>query len=215
MGSPRSFRPQLAEALEDRVVLSRLSVRPAAVVAPKTPPVIARINAAFDSFTQDYTQTRAAYLAGLVTITGTDKTATDSLAALKTSFTNYTVNRVNLLGQQLNKSLFHVSINSSKTNSHTSANLRFTSLVSRTVSGLQLKPNTTPPELDGGAPFRVGTMGASLVSAIPSAPGGGDQAKAQNGLNSLAQDQAIQAARAAVINGFIFVKATSFTGKKS
>jgi hypothetical protein len=200
--------------LEARVVLSRVGLRAAALAArnpaairqaapKKTPPVVARINQAFDAFIQDYSQARGAYLASLDAQSSGEPVTLDA-------FNNYTANRVRLLGQQLSKSFFHVAANNKSKQPHGESAVRFTALVGRKVSG----PNTSP-STSNNTPFADGTLGRALFAATPKAVGQSTSAQAANGLNVLAQDQAIATSRAAVINGFSFVKATALSGKKS
>lgn len=220
MARRKPYQPGTVLALEERVVLSRVGLggrlaalrAQSAVVragAPKkTPPVVTRINQAFDAFVQDYSQARGAYLASLVS--AEEPSGTPPVLETQVAFNNYTTNRVRLLGQQLSKALFHVAANNPSKQQHGETTVRFTSLVARKVSAANPSPDTA-----NGTPFDDGTLGRALFAATPTATGNSASAQAANGLNVLAQDQAIATSRAAMINGFTFVKATAINGKKS
>jgi hypothetical protein len=207
-----AFQPSLVDALESRQLLSHAGlkghavIRPAAQHAPKAPavtPVVA-INAAFDSFVQDYSQTRAIYLSSIV---GSSAPTAMTPNPNTTAFTNYTSYRVDLLGQQLTSILVKSYLNAT-TSSHPNRGLfnSFNSLVQTRVNGVQngtVMGSTVPG-------FKPRTLGAALTMTIP--PAGSSDAAAA--LDSLAQDQAIGSARIAVINGFNFTKTTASSKHK-
>ena len=96
MKKPNTFRPSLSDVLEDRIVLSTAH---AAVVHHAIQPfqgnnlgaIQGQVNAAFNSFAQDYTQAQSAYLAGA-------STNPQSVAGLKA----FVANRIGSLVGQLN-----------------------------------------------------------------------------------------------------------------
>lgn len=213
---PRSaFRPIFHDELEGRVLLSHGNGRiisPAVVLGGLTPggqtlnkttapSVVTQINASFDSFVADYTQTRGVYLSTLVP--GTASAADPNGVAFK----NYTRYRIDLLGQQVTSSLLQ-SYAGISGNSHGQKGLwtDYTNIVQSRVNGPQMnKMATADPSF-----FRAGTMGRALIDTTP--PSG--STPAASSLDSLAQDQAIEAARVSVINGFIYSK-NAQSGHKS
>jgi hypothetical protein len=203
MARRHEFRPRFDGELESRVVLSRMSIRQAHIAAltrRAVPPVVGQINRAFDTFIQDYSQARAAYLATLPAPTATSPS--------RDAFLNYSQFRVNALGQQLNRIFLSATQFAKKGKSIEQQAIRFNSIVQRNVSGLT--PPTTDPPPDVNPTFRIGTLGRALVDTTPPA----NSEPSAVGLNILAQDQAIEASRAAVINGFTLVK-KSGVGRRS
>lgn len=192
------FRPVAGDHLEDRVVLNHGGFRnPSVLVAGLTPrvqglgrhnpqPILALINKSFDSFVQDYTQARAAYLSTLSQAKSGGTTANQA-------FTNYTRYRVVLLANQVVSSTLQTTISQSKQHGQ-----------GWSVPGLVQR------KLDGVAPsnneFRAGTLGSALTTTIPTT----NTSPAAASLSSLAQDQAIAAARVGILNGLNIVKNNDF-----
>jgi hypothetical protein len=200
MRKHNEFRPVAVVQLEDRIVLNHSGFRnPSVLVGGLTPrvqgigrhnpqPILALINKAFDSFVQDYTQARAAYLSTLNQPTTTSGTgATDA-------FKNYTRYRVELLANQVVSSALQTSI--SQVKQHGSG-WSVPALVGRRLDGVTSATDQT---------FRNGTLGSALTSTIPSSQTG----PAAAALDSLAQDQAIAAARVAILNGLNIAKNNDF-----
>jgi hypothetical protein len=194
MRKRNGYRPELNDELETRVVLSHGGFRnPSVLLSGLTPraqslgrlgsqSLIALTNKAFDSFVQDYTQARGAYLSTLNTPSGKDS---------NTAFQNYTQYRVALLAQQIVSTALMSPLSNSK-QSGTGSSLR--GLVSRKINGTD------------ALGFTPGTLGNALINATPSAMASAPAAA----LDSLAQDQAIEAARVGVINGLNIIKNGDF-----
>ncbi len=207
MSSRNRFRPIVCDVLESRLVLSQVGLRhPAQVRALGTwqrpqrlaaPPVVIKINAAYDSFVQDYTPARAAYLATL------DPASEKADSGAKKAFVDYTRYRVDLLGQELNAAFLQV-FRTSKKGGNDSAS-RYVGLVQRNVNGLLITRNAANQAVIDPSYFRVGTLGRALIDSTPPSNSQPEAA----GLYILAQDQAVDASQASVINGFTFVKKTS------
>ena len=161
-------------------------------------PVPAGINAAFDSFSQDYTQARGVYLSALATPGSSDSVN----MGLRAAFVNYTQNRVELLGQQLTGLFVHASAGAQSQHSNQSqgAGTNLYRVVQTRVSGLETTGASTPT-LSNNV-FRLGTVGRALIDSTPTS----NVSPGTTALDSLAQDQAIEAARVAVTNGFAFNK---------
>jgi hypothetical protein len=206
----RVFRAESLAELEGRVVLSHAGIAGASAhVAAFVPgaripgrpvaPVPAGINAAFDSFVQDYTQARGVYLSVL---TSSTTGSADASSAVNTSlvgaFTNYTRNRVDLLAQQLTGLFVHASASGGQGHQQQLAQgpgTNFYRVVQTRVNGL------TTTSGDTGI-FRVGSLGRALLESTPRF----DQSNGIVALDTLAQDQAIETSRLAVTNGYSFYK---------
>lgn len=187
----RDYVPAVQDELEGRVVLSNLGHLPSVVVSGLTPrlravgktrhqPVSALVNKAFDSFVQDFTQARATYLSG-------GKTADP---ALTSAFQSYTRSRVNLLGQELISSGLQSTAKASKQQKGNGLSLPL--VISKRING------SNP----AGTRFLPGTLGQALTDATPQL----GQSPAAIALASLAQDQAIEAARVNVLNAVSVIK---------
>jgi hypothetical protein len=199
-----AFRPVAGDHLEDRVVLNHGGFRnPSVIVAGLTPrvqgvgrhnpqPILALVNTAFDSFVRDYTQARAAYLSTLSSSSSSGTSGTTP----KSAFTNYTQYRVELLANQVVSSVLQSAVGTAQ--KHGSGAV-LPGLVARKLNGRE----TTPAN---GNPYRAGTLGSALISTIPDP----QSSAAATSLSSLAQDQAIAAARVGVINGLNIMKNNSF-----
>ena len=187
----------MSHELESRVVLSHATLRGHSVLLAGLSPraqalnrhnaqsIITQVNTAFDSFVQDYTQARASYLS-----------AQSQGSTTQTAFDNYTMYRVQLLGQQITTSALQSSISNSR---QRGAGQTLPLLIGRKVSGVD---RTTQK-------FNAGTLGAALQGATPSA----SASDAAAGLDSLAQDQAIESTRVNVINGLNILKNGDFGNK--
>ncbi len=198
MRSRHQFRPSVVD-LETRVVLSSirpnlgyrsvlLARMPGSRMAPQQP-VVARINAEFDAFIEDYSQARGTYFAaieGMEAGAGAD--------AARQAFVQYTNQRVNLLSQELLDDLISSSRGGRDKGSRgPGISEQSSQLLARRISGRQQDPGGAPAE----NPFSPGTLGNSLIESIPPAGVSGPSAT----LYTLAQDDAIEAARVGVVNG--------------
>src|SRR5262245_116782 len=138
--------------------------------------VEAMVDQAFASFTSDYDQARAVYFASILNTSTTSDTAT----AAKTAFTNYTQQRVSLLAQQIISSFLQAPTGTSRANGQQSV--------------LQILINQKIGGSNG--------LSQTLVNTIP-APGSSQSIAS---LDSLSQDNAIQAAQATVINAINIIR---------
>ena len=197
-----AYRPAVTDELEDRVVLSQMW-RGASVLLSGLAPhisnpnskhsqsIVALTNKAFDSFSQDFTQTRAVYVASLMNSTNTTTSS---------SFTNYTENRLNLLAQQIiNSVLTSTSSLAKNGNSYV-----LPGMVARKINGV-VPTNDAAANLKAGD-YAAGTLGKALVDSMP-VSGNNAQGIA---LNSLSQDQAIEAARVSVTNGLNVIRNSAY-----
>jgi hypothetical protein len=155
----------------------------------QTASVLALVNASFDQFQQDYSQTRATYLAAVANNTAT--------LADKGAFNAYTNQRVNLLGQQLVNSF----LRSLASTLHTPGTPPPLSAITRKIDGAN--PGTNASNTTA---FAGGTLGFSLISTTPD-PTASTTTVA---LESLAQDNAIEAARVAMIDTVNVIKNGDF-----
>lgn len=207
----RRYQPAITDVLEGRMVLSHASVHArTALVALSTSvrargqgssgPAVAQVDAAYDSFVRDYTQARGVYLSLLAT--GSDPATAQAATGAEAAFLNYTQYRVELLGQQVVSAFLPATANLSnqKHGQNPNAGASLMTLVQARVNGL----NATATGANVNV-FHRGTLGFSLVSTTPDAM----TSPAAASLDSLAQDQAIQASRLAVINGFNYNKSLS------
>jgi len=177
------FLPSAFDHLEDRVVLS--SYRGSSVVVSGLHPrqnvlnrrqttVVAEVNQAFSSFQSDYDQARATYFASIANQSSVSTATTQA-------FTLYTQQRVSLLAQQLISSF-----------------LQYKSATARPhgqPSTLQVLINHRIIGINGQA--TAGSLANSLLTTIP--PAGTSAPTAT--LYSLSQDNAIEAAQVAILNG--------------
>ncbi len=177
------FLPSAFDHLENRVVLS--SYRGSSVVVSGLHPrqnvlnrrqttVVAEVNQAFSSFQSDYDQARATYFASIANQSSVSTATTQA-------FTLYTQQRVCLLAQQLISSF-----------------LQYKSATARPhgqPSTLQVLINHRIIGINGQA--TAGSLANSLLTTIP--PAGTSAPTAT--LYSLSQDNAIEAAQVAILNG--------------
>lgn len=200
MGRRIEFRPAVSDELETRVVLNGGGFRnPSVVVAGLHPrsqaltkhapqPIVTLVNKAFDSFVQDFSDARGTYLSSL------SKGSKDTTS--NTAFVNYTSNRVELLAQQVTSSALQSSLSSSRQRGQGPT---LPLLVAKYISGK-----------DRTGTYNVGTLEKALATATP----GNDSSAAATALSSLAQDQAIEAARVGVINGLNIIKNGDYGNKR-
>ncbi len=195
MRQKQRFVPATLDALEQRVVMTASHVARglSVVVAGLTPreqvlsrrrqPIIGEINQAFASFTSDYQQARATYFASIF------GTPTPSAATTQV-FIFYTKQRVILLANQVISSFLQVPQGTAHAQGQPAA-------LKRLVDTKIVNPSGADP---------VGTLAASLIQTIP--PAGTSGATAS--LYSLTQDNAIESAQVAVINGVNIIKNGDF-----
>jgi hypothetical protein len=192
------FQPGVGE-LESRVVLNHHRSTFSVITGGLLPgahtvqqgqhaPIVALINTAFDLFQSDYTQARSAYFGAVANRTAT---MADQMA-----FNNYTTQRVEVLAQQLSNSLLQTK--SSTLRGHRSQDP--VTVIGRRISG----PN--PGQMGNSTPFAFNTLGFALITSTP-APGSSSTTVA---LDALAQDNAVEAARNAMLNAVVIIKNGDF-----
>jgi hypothetical protein len=146
-------------------------------------PVIAEVNQAFTSFTSDYDSARATYFSSIQNVPNPTPTTT-------MAFQLYTKQRVSLLSEQVISSFLQSPTGTARARGQVPA-------LQTLVATKLINPKGQDP---------VGTLARSLLDTIP--PPGTSAATAS--LYSLSQDNAIQAAQTAVINGINIVKNSEF-----
>jgi hypothetical protein len=147
----------------------------------------AEINQAFDSFQNDYDQARATYFASIVNQTAPS-------AATTNAFLLYTTQRVSLLSQQLVNIFIQSPEGTAKAQGQPYA---LKQLVSTKIIG-------------GQGEMPKGSLAKSLVDTIPEA---GSSAPTSS-LYTLSQDDAIESARVAILNGLSIIKNGAFGVQK-
>ena len=193
MRSRHSYKPW-AQTLEDRVVLSHSPWRGlSVVVSGLTPrqqqlnrrqqPIVAEVNQAFASFTSDYSNARATYFASIFNVPNPSTATTNA-------FSLYTKQRVSLLANQIISSFLQSPQGTSRAHGQPSS-------LGQLVARKLINPQGV------GAP---GSLVNSLLATIP--PPGTSSATAS--LYSLSQDNAIESAQVAVINGVSILKNGDF-----
>jgi hypothetical protein len=193
MKRKRAFIPSPLDPLESRVVLSRTTEGLSVVVSGLSPhlkvlnrkqqAMSAEIQQAFASFQSDYDQARATYFASIQSQASPDAATTDA-------FTLYTSQRVSLLGQQLVNIFIQSPQGTAKAQGQPYA---LKSLIGNKVIG----PQGQHPK---------GSLVESLLQTIPPA---GTSAPTSS-LYTLTQDNAIQTAEVAVLNGLSITKNGAF-----
>jgi hypothetical protein len=193
MKRTHSFVPSAFDRLESRVVLSRTTQGLSVVVSGLAPHLkalnrqqqafSAEISQAFTSFQNDYDQARATYFASILNQTNPSTATTNA-------FTLYTQQRVSLLAQQLVNIFIQSPQGTAKAKGQPYA---LKSLIENKIIGPQ-----------GQAP--KGSLAKSLLTTIPQ-PG---TSAPTSTLYSLSQDNAIQTAQVAVLNGLSIVKNGAF-----
>jgi hypothetical protein len=202
----RQFIPSVSDRLEGRVVPSQTTLGLSPVVSGLSPhlqvlnrkqtALIAEVNQAFDSFQNDFDQARATYFASIVTTPGSNTAAMNAFAA-------YTKQRTLLLSQQLVGSFVQSPQGTSKAPGQPYA---LKALIESKVIG----PKGRGPEgslitsLEDSITALGNTMqtGTSTPAALVSSP--------TATLYTLSQDNAIEAARTAVLNGVSIIKSGAF-----
>ena len=186
MERKRRFVPSSVDRLEDRLVLS--SYRGYSVVVSGLHPrqnvlnrhqqtIVAEVNQAFTSFQSDYDQARATYFASIANPSSVSAATTDAY----TAFTLYTTQRVNLLAQQLISSFLQYKPSTARQHGQPST---LQVLITHRIIGI-----------NGQA--TAGSLENSLMSTIPQTVTSAPTAT----LYSLSQDNAIEAAQVAILNG--------------
>jgi hypothetical protein len=208
------FTPPSLDRLEGRLVLShtKSSGVPSVIVSGLFPhmnvlnrrqqPVIGQVNQAFDSFQADYDQARATYFASLSGQTVGDVTTMNAFAL-------YTQQRVSLLAQQLISSALQYPQGTARGHGQMSPLKQLISTKIYNQSPMALPASVTaqmPQTQILAAEQPAGSLAQSLLQTIP--PPGTSAATAS--LYSLSQDNAIDAARVAVINGVTILKSGYF-----
>ena len=190
------FEPAVVDRLEARVVLSHSAVRHALVTIDGFPSgpvrrqpvsVASGVEGAFASFSSDYATARSAYYASILNV------ATPA-AGTYPAFVQYTKQRVSLLANQVTGSFLQVPQGISQAVEQPGA-----------VRQLVSKKLITPE----GATM-PGSLASDLVQSTPMP----FSSAATASIDSLTQDDAIEAAQVAVLNGVRIVKSGAF-GKKS
>jgi hypothetical protein len=194
----RQFIPSVSDRLEGRVVLSQTTLGLSTVVSGLAPhlrvlnrkqtAMSAEINQAFDSFQADYDQARATYYASI-------RNQASPSGATTQAFTLYTTQRVSLLAQQL-VNIFVQSPQGAARAPHQPSALK--QLITTKIIG----PHGEHPK---------GSLADGLLQTVPqpatSAP--------TSSLYTLSQDNAIETARVAVLNGLSIMKSGAFGIQKN
>jgi hypothetical protein len=198
MKRKHGFIPSALDQLESRVVLSKTTQGLAVVVSGLSPHLrainrkqqafSAEINQAFSSFQSDYDQARATYFASIQNTASPDAATTDA-------FTLYTSQRVSLLAQQLINIFIQSPAGTAKGQGQPYA---LKSLISSKIIG----PQGEMPK---------GSLAKSLIATVPQA---GTSAPTSS-LYTLSQDNAIQTAEVAVLNGLSIFKTGGFGIEKA
>jgi hypothetical protein len=188
------FVPSALGQLESRVVLSKTTLGLSVVTSGLSPrlrvlnreqqALTAEVQQAFASFNGDYDQARASYFASIQS----NPTAASSAI---TAFTDYTQQRTSLLAQQLISSFVQTPQGIAKAPGQPPA---LQQLIESKIIG--------PPR--HGSP--TGSLYKSLLATIPQP---GVDAPTES-LYSLSQDNAIQTAETAILNGVSIIKNGAF-----
>jgi hypothetical protein len=191
------FMPSAADRLEGRVVLSQTTLGLSTVVSGLAPhlqvlnrkqtALVAEVNQAFDSFQNDFDQARATYFASIQTNPG-------SAGPAMTAFLDYTQQRTLLLAQQLVSGFVQTPQGTAKAPGQPYA---LKQLVESKVIG---------PKGKGPA----GSLIQSLNATIPQLGAPALASPQTTTLFTLTQDNAIEAARTAVLNGVSIIKNGAF-----
>ena len=152
--------------------------------------LIAEVNQAFDSFQNDYDQARATYFASIQASGG----STSAVNSAMTAFTDYTQQRTEVLAQQIVSSFVQTPQGTAKAPSQPYA---LKSLVESKIIG---------PKGRGPA----GSLIDSLKGTIPQIDASVLTSSPTTSLYTLTQDNAIEAARTAVLNGVSIMKSGAF-----
>jgi hypothetical protein len=187
------FIPSAPDQLENRVVLSRTTLGLSVLTSGLAPrqrvlnreqqALTAEVQQAFTSFQSDYNQARATYFASI-------QTNAPAANSAMTAFSDYTQQRTALLAQQLVSSFIQSPQGTAKAPGEPPA---LKTLIKSKIIG----PN-------GGGP--AGSLYRSLIDTIPQP---GVDAPTET-LYSLSQDNAIQTAETAMLNGVSIIKNGAF-----
>jgi hypothetical protein len=150
----------------------------------------AEVNQAFDSFKNDYDQARATYFASLQASGGSAAAVNSAM----TAFADFTQQRTQLLAQQLVGSFVQTPQGTSKAKGSPAA---LKVLVESKIIG----PKNKGPG---------GSLINSLTTTIPQIDASVLASSPTTSLYTLSQDNAIEAARTAVLNGVSIMKAGAF-----
>jgi hypothetical protein len=194
------FIPSATDQLEGRVVLSQTTLGLSTVVSGLSPhlralnrrqtALVAEVNQAFDSFQNDFDQARATYFASLQASGGSSVAVNSAMMA----FMDYTQQRTEVLAQQIVSNFVQTPQGTAKAPSQPYA---LKSLVESKLIGPKGKGpqgslitslNNTSQNID-----------ASVLTSSPTTT-----------LYTLTQDNAIEAARTAVLNGVSIMKSGAF-----
>ena len=193
---PRS-RALAFESLESRMVLSHgsgpISVVTNGLQGPtqgfvggQAPSITTLVNTSFSTFLQSYSQARSVYFTAIQAHSTT--TTSGDMDALK----QYTHQSVELLAQQLLNN-FQTAVHLK----HQAHQADPPSIITQKIDG--------STDSNGMTTFNAGTLGIALIRATPPTTASPDAIA----LSSLAQDNAIESARIAVINGLNLAKQRS------
>ncbi len=193
MKQKHGFVPSAIDHLEDRVVLSRTTQGLSVVVSGLSPrsrllnreqqAFTAEVNQAFQSFSNDYDQARATYFASI-------SNQSNPTPATTNAFTLYTTQRVSLLSQQLINIFIQSPAGTAKAPGQPFA-------LKQLIASKIIGPQGQHPK---------GSLASSLLQTIPQ-PG---ISTPTSSLYTLSQDDAIETARVAVLNGLSIVKNGAF-----
>lgn len=153
------------------------------VINGRQQPIVAQVNQAFDSFASDYGNARATYFASIMNVSNPSTATTDA-------FRFYTKQRVSLLANEIISAFLESPQGAGR--GHGQPN---------TLKQLVSLKLITPQGKD-----RPGSLANALLTNIP--PAGTSSATAS--LYSLSQDNAIESARVAILNGVSIFKNGSF-----
>ncbi len=187
------FIPSALDQLEARVVLSRTTLGLSTVVRGLSPhlrvlnrkqqAMTAEVDQAFASFQNDYDQARATYFSSIQNQTSPSPATTNAFAL-------YTTQRVSLLAQQLVNIFVQSPQGTAKAPGQPYA---LKQLISTKIIGAQ-----------GQHP--KGSLACSLLQTIPQ-PG---TSAPTSTLYTLSQDNAIETAQTAILNGVSIIKSGAF-----
>ncbi len=195
------FVPTAWDQLEGRVVLSQQTTLGLSTVVSGLSPhlralnrrqtaLVAEVNQAFDSFQNDYDQARATYFASLQASGGSSAAVNSAM----TAFTDYTVQRTQVLAQQIVSSFVQTPQGTAKAPNQPYA---LKQLVEARIIGPKGKGpgGSLINSLNGMIP----QIDASVLTSSPTTT-----------LYTLSQDNAIEATRTAVLNGVSIMKSGAF-----
>jgi hypothetical protein len=196
------FMPSARDQLEVRVVLSQTTLGLSTVVSGlshhlrvlnrKQTALIAEVNQSFDSFQSDFDQARATFFSSLQTSPSTDSSAVGA-------FQEYTQQRTLLLAQQLVSSFVQTPQGTAKAPSQPYA---LKQLVETKVIG---------PKGKGPAGSLIASLNGTIQQISDSMPA----ASPTTTLYTLSQDNAIETARTAMLNGVSIMKSGAFGIQKN